>query len=65
MVIVSEGVNNEIEELKMNVGTTIEVRPEGQYGGFSKRGTTSYISENITMQGKSPPQKDSSQTLDQ
>lgn len=48
MVIVGDGVNNEIEELKMNVGTEIEVRPEGQYGGFSKRGSQSYLSENLT-----------------
>jgi putative ABC transport system permease protein len=35
MVIVDEGVNDEIEEVQTNVGTTIEVRPAGSYGGFS------------------------------
>lgn len=35
MVIVDEGVNDEIEDVQMNVGTEIEVRPAGSYGGFS------------------------------
>jgi len=35
MVIVDEGVDQEIEEVQSEVGTTIEVRPAGSYGGFS------------------------------
>ncbi len=35
MVIVDEGVNDEIEEVQTNIGTTIEVRPAGSFGGIS------------------------------
>ena len=35
MVIVDEGVEEEIGEVRSNVGTTIEVRPAGSFGGFT------------------------------
>ena len=57
MVIVDEGVNQEIEEVEMSVGTEIEVRPAGSYGGFSvgkrpgggggQEGETEYLDEDV------------------
>lgn len=38
MIIVDEGVNDEIEDVEMSVGTEILVRPAGTFGGFSVGG---------------------------
>jgi len=35
MIIVDEGVNEEIESVETSVGTDIQVRPAGSFGGFS------------------------------